>query len=309
MTDLTSFYKTDAVDDVLAADINVLISSSSYSTFRNVETLSADKDLTDADCPVQVLTPSGANKNVILPDEAITNHQFIIMCPTGSSYSIVVKTFGSVSTLATLAAGQMALVSSTGGEYGAVTGGISDGDKGDITVSSSGATWTIDNDAVSEAKIVNKAVTLAKMNDIATNRLIGRATAATGVPEALTVGAGLAFTTTTLSSNFGKPRLTSATSSASPAPNTDTTDIFILSAISDATVTFGAPSGTPNEGQRLLIRLKDNGTARVLDFTNAAYRAVGTVKPTTTVISKLLYIGLIYNADGKWDMVSVAQES
>ena len=61
--------------------------------------------------------------------------------------------------------------------------GVPDGDKGDITASASGATWTIDNGVV----------TLAKMANLATDRLIGRDTAGTGVPEALTVGGGIEF--------------------------------------------------------------------------------------------------------------------
>ena len=43
--------------------------------------------------------------------------------------------------------------------------------------------------------IANNAVTFAKMADIATSRLIGRQTASTGDPEALTVGGGIEFVT------------------------------------------------------------------------------------------------------------------
>lgn len=63
-------------------------------------------------------------------------------------------------------------------------GGVSDGDKGDITVSGSGATWTIDNDVVTYAKIQN----------VVTDRLLGRDTAGTGNAEELTVGGGVEFT-------------------------------------------------------------------------------------------------------------------
>lgn len=63
-------------------------------------------------------------------------------------------------------------------EFGSGTGGgIADGDKGDITVSSSGSTWTIDSGAVSYAKIQNVS---------ATDKLLGRSTAGAGVVEEIT---------------------------------------------------------------------------------------------------------------------------
>jgi uncharacterized protein YaiE (UPF0345 family) len=64
------------------------------------------------------------------------------------------------------------------------SGSVSDGDKGDITVSASGETWTIDNNAV----------TFAKTQDIATARILGRTTAGPGDIEELTAGAALSLT-------------------------------------------------------------------------------------------------------------------
>jgi len=56
-------------------------------------------------------------------------------------------------------------------------GPVSDADYGDITVSSTGTVWTIDNNAV----------TLAKMADMATASVIYRKTAGTGDPEVQTL--------------------------------------------------------------------------------------------------------------------------
>lgn len=65
---------------------------------------------------------------------------------------------------------------------------------GDVTASAGSNATTIANNAVTTAKIADANVTLAKMANIATDRLIGRDSASTGVPEALTVGGGIEFT-------------------------------------------------------------------------------------------------------------------
>lgn len=114
--------------------------------------------------------------------------------------------------------------------------------------------------------------------------------------------------TQTLTNKRVNPRLQSDTTSATPTPTGDSTDQYSITALAEA-ATVAAPTGTPVNGQKLIIRIKDNGTARALSW-NAIYRAMGTPLPTTTVLSKTLYLGFIYNStDSKWDLVASAQEA
>ena len=100
-------------------------------------------------------------------------------------------------------------------------------------------------------------------------------------------------------------------SSATITPTANVTNQYNVTALaSDASVAI--PSGTPNDGQTLTIRIKDNGTPRLLtwDTTAGGYRAIGVTLPTTTVSSKILYVNCIYNSgDSFWDVITVAQQA
>jgi hypothetical protein len=77
-----------------------------------------------------------------------------------------------------------------GGNFGIVT----DGDKGDITVTSSGSIWTIDSGSVTYAKIQN--VTTSSV-------LLGRATTGAGNIEEIILGSGLTISGSTISAAGG----------------------------------------------------------------------------------------------------------
>ena len=122
--------------------------------------------------------------------------------PAGSSATI------SVGTVTTGAAGSSVTVTNSGSSSAATfdfsiprgatgaqgpagadgaDGAISDGDKGDLTVSNSGATFTIDTGVVSTTKIADNAVTYAKMQNVsATDRVLGRDSGGAGVVEEIT---------------------------------------------------------------------------------------------------------------------------
>ena len=103
-------------------------------------------------------------------------------------------------------------------------------------------------------------------------------------------------------------RANGTASSATPTPNADTTDVYYITAQAEA-ATFGAPTGTPHNGQKLIIRILDNGTARALAW-NAIYASRGATLPATTVLGKTHYVGLIYNSNTTtWDCVAATAEA
>ena len=81
--------------------------------------------------------------------------------------------------------------------------GLTDGDKGDIVVSSTGTVLTVDTDAITTTKILDDNVTFAKTQNIATDKLLGRGTAGTGSIEEITLGTNLSLTGTTLNAAGG----------------------------------------------------------------------------------------------------------
>lgn len=110
-------------------------------------------------------------------------------------------------------------------------GGISDGDKGDITVSASGATWTIDDEAV----------TLAKMAHVATNRFLGRTTAGTGDVESLTVTQARTLLNVEDGADVTDTTNVTAAGALMDSELTDLTAVKTLSAPDNTTIsTFGA---------------------------------------------------------------------
>jgi len=115
-----------------------------------------------------------------------------------------------------------------------ISTGVSDGDKGDITISSSGTVWSIGNDAVGTSEIAADAVTLTEMAGGTDGNLISYDTSgdpvavATGtVDQVLTSnGAGAAPTFQTLSTVV---ELISTTTISSPAATATVTAGFSTS--------------------------------------------------------------------------------
>lgn len=109
--------------------------------------------------------------------------------------------------------------------------------------------------------------------------------------------------TRTLTNARINPRVvTTNAPGATPAINTDTTDLAIFTGLAAAITSMTTNlTGTPVDGQRLTIRFKDNATARAITW-GASFVSSGVATLlATTAISKMHHVHLNYDsAVSKW---------
>ena len=135
------------------------------------------------------ITVSGTGTIWTINNDAVTTIKLLNGAVTEAKLTLVDNTTWNSSTLQH---GFLKKLSGVAGQFMDGQGnwtaviGLSDGNKGDITVSGSGTSWSINN----------QAVTFAKIQNITTDRILGRDTAGSGSVEELTVTNGLEFTGT-----------------------------------------------------------------------------------------------------------------
>jgi hypothetical protein len=117
--------------------------------------------------------------------------------------------------------------------------------------------------------------------------------------------------TQTLTDKRITKRVVTLTDAATVTPDSDTTDVGILTSLSQTT-TFNAPTGTPTAGQQLVIRVKSSSVRTISWQTGSSgyYRGGSDIAlPTaTTGSSKNDYFGFMYNStDSRWDLIAMAR--
>jgi len=99
----------------------------------------------------------------------------------------------------------------------------------------------------------------------------------------------------TLSNKRRTRRVVTVTQSATPATNSDTTDVASITALAQAITSMSSSlTGTPVDGDLLEFRITDNGTARAITW-GSTFAATTVALPITTVISTMLRVLFEYS--------------
>jgi hypothetical protein len=114
--------------------------------------------------------------------------------------------------------------------------------------------------------------------------------------------------TVTMTNKRINPRIVTAasyTTDTGTALSVATCDEFDVTAQAGP-LKLNNPGGTPVNGQKLIVRIKDDGTARALTYDTQFRASTDLALPTTTVLGKVLYMGFIWDStDSKWTLLAL----
>jgi hypothetical protein len=112
--------------------------------------------------------------------------------------------------------------------------------------------------------------------------------------------------TNTLSNKRVTRRVTTTDApGATPTTNTDNVDVMNFTGLGTAITSMSTNlSGTPVDGDLIMFRFTDDGTARAITW-GASFAATTVALPTTTVISTMLRVGFQYSGS-TWKCIATA---
>jgi hypothetical protein len=171
---------------------------------------------------------------------------------------------------------------------------------GDVLRRSSG---TLGFGQIATAGVADGAITFAKLQDIATNRLLGRSTSGTGDVEEIAIGANLTLSGGTLSATTSSaggtvlaPTITTLTIPAGAtrfsgpfrSPSADTTEanvVFTCPRAGTLRDLLVRTSGTQDSGGSCVVTIRKNGVDTGLSVTITAGAVAGVFSNTGTTVS------------------------
>lgn len=105
------------------------------------------------------------------------------------------------------------------------------------------------------------------------------------------------------------PRSSSASTAVTLTPEVDTSDLFILTALSGNLTIANHVTSVPEDGELLEIQIKDNGVARSISFGTNYKAMAGTPLPTTTTAGKFMSLLFEWSSLlGGWNLLSIGQQ-
>ena len=133
-------------------------------------------------------------------------------------------------------------------------------------------------------------------------------TGSTGAVLVVTPDIFGAATTNTLSNKRITRRVVAVSPTTTPTINTDVTDVAYITSLATGITSFTTNlSGTPVNGDTLIVDLTDNGTSQTIAWGSSFESSGNIALPTSTATGTKLTTGLRWNvATSKWTCIGVA---